>query len=189
MSEQKRDIDWDAVRADYESGSSFNVLADRYHVSKTYIIERRNKGNWNRPTTDRPPNTQGIPNRDVNATMRVAEAIKLRVKKFTYQEIADQCGYSDASACHHAVQRELQRIVVENIEELRREESIIYDRLHAECWELAIDKGNKGRLFAVDRLISISERRAKLMGLDVRPDEVLAGVTIIREYGVEVAKV
>lgn len=128
-------------------------------------MTRRNKN------TD---NTKGTTTRDVNAAMRAAMALKLRAQKLTYDEIAHQCGYADRGACHKAVQRELERVVVENVEELRREECMMLDTLHSEIWPLAIDKENKSRLFAADRLLTISEHRRKLMGLDKRSEDELA---------------
>jgi hypothetical protein len=186
---------WLAIRTDYENGVSFRALAAKYSISKTYIIEKRNKENWNRPdrpTTDRPLSSQSVsnpPTRDVNAVMRVAMALKLRARKLTYQQIADECGYGSASACRKAVQRELERIVVEAVEELRREEAYIYDQWHAECSEMFLNKANKGRLFALDRLIEISRDRRKMLGLDVKTDDLPPGVTVVREYGVEVGQI
>jgi len=56
------DVNWPQVRADYEAGgTSLRQLAAKYGVSKTYLIERRNKEKWNRPDRspiDRPPTTQ-----------------------------------------------------------------------------------------------------------------------------------
>src|SRR5258707_1047663 len=46
-------IDWSVIRQEYEQGTSLRSLATKHEVSKTYIIEKRNKENWNRPTTDR----------------------------------------------------------------------------------------------------------------------------------------
>lgn len=119
-------------------------------------------------------NTKGNTARDVNAAQRAMMALQLRAKKLTYDEIAQQCGYNDRAAAHKAVQRELSRVVVENVEELRREEMMMLDRLQVECWK-RMEDGEYGRakLFAVDRLLAISERRAKLMGLDMRPEEQL----------------
>lgn len=63
-------FDWQAIQADYESGKmSLRKLALTYGVSKTYLIERRDKENWNKPTklatTDRPtdhtPPVVGMP--------------------------------------------------------------------------------------------------------------------------------
>ncbi len=46
--------DWQAIRAEYEQGASLRSLARSYGVSKTYLIEKRDKEEWNRPTTNRP---------------------------------------------------------------------------------------------------------------------------------------
>lgn len=127
--------------------------------------------------------------RDVNAAQRAALAVKLRASKMTYEQIAQQCGYADRQTAHKAVQRELQRTVVANVDTLRREESVTLDLLQNECMKMFLDKENKGRLFAADRLLQIMERRARLFGLDAKPDAIPDGVTIIREYGTEIARV
>lgn len=105
--------------------------------------------------------------RDVNAVQRVALALDLRAKKMRLVDIAAQCGYASAGACYNAIQRELERVVVENVEELRREEADGLDKLEAECWKRLEEEGfEKARLFAVDRILAIKDRRAKLFGLD-----------------------
>jgi hypothetical protein len=177
-----KQVDWIAIRTDYENGVPFRMLANKYDVSKTYIIEKRNKENWNRPTkTDRPPDTQGVPNRDVNAVNRVSLALDLRAKKLTYEEIARQCGYGSASACRKAIQRELDRVVVENVEELRREECYILDRVHRRLYEAAMDEKNKDWQWAADRVLVVSKARRDLMGLDKPVDEGIGPQLIIRE--------
>ncbi len=140
-------------------------------------------------------NAKGTTPRDANAGVRVIQALELRAKKLTYDQIASQCGYSDRASCYRAVQRELDRRVVSNVDEMRKQEADMLDQLHTVCWELAIDKANKGRLFAVDRVLAISERRAKLMGLDMKPDEILANqhyvkkVVLTHETSIEVQNV
>lgn len=127
------------------------------------------------------PTTSPIP-RDVNAGQRVVQALALRAKKLTYEEIAAQCGFADRASCYRAIQRELERRVVTNVDHLRRQEADMLDQLHQVCWDMAMDKANKGRLFAVDRVLAISERRAKLLGLDIpAKDAATANITIIRE--------
>jgi hypothetical protein len=55
---------------------------------------------------------------------------------------------------------------------LRLEELDSLERLEKICWERLTDKEYpKGALFAVDRILAIKERRANLMGLDVKSDE------------------
>lgn len=129
-------------------------------------------------------------NRDVNAAQRAVMALELRAKKMTYADIAAQCGYATASACRKAVLRELDRVVVSNVEELRREEAAKLDQLEAMCWERLEEEGfEKAKLFAVDRIIQISDLRAKLFGLYAKADESMRTGTIIREYGVEIGNV
>lgn len=131
-------------------------------------------------------NTQGgtkAPhNRDANAAQRAAMAVKLRSMKMTYDEVAKQCGYANASSCRKAILRELERTVVENVEELRKEELESLERLEFECWKIFYDKEkDKARLFAVDRILTIKDRRAKLMCLDKRPEEELTSQHYTKE--------
>lgn len=128
--------------------------------------------------------TKGTTTRDVNAAMRAASAMKMRAEqRLTYEEIARQCGYADRRSCHKAVQRELERTVVTNANELRREELAQLEYLQYECLKRLRDtRYEKSMLFAVDRILQISERRAKLLGLDTKPDDALmANITVIRE--------
>lgn len=122
------------------------------------------------------------PNRDVNAAQRVTLAVQLRARKMTYEAIAKQCGYSNASVCRKAVMRELDRCIIKDVEALRTEELDSLERLEFECWKIFTDKTkDKGRLFAVDRILSIKDRRAKLMGLDVKSEEAARAMVVIRE--------
>lgn len=120
--------------------------------------------------------------RDVNAGQRAALALELRTQKMKYDDIAKRCGYGSAGAAHKAVQREMQRTIVINVEELRREELNFLDMLTAECLKKMQDKANKDPLWAVDRLIKISDQRARLMGLEIPTNNNIAiGQAIIRE--------
>lgn len=125
-------------------------------------------------------NTKGN-TRDINAANRAVLALQLRAQKLTYDEIAQRAGYNDRAAAHKAVQREMSRVVVENVESLRREELLTLDIMQTECMQLFMDQDNKGRLFAADRILQILERRAKLMNLDKRPEDVLTAQVIVRE--------
>lgn len=135
---------------------------------------------------NRKPENQGVQNpsnRDINATQRVALAVKLRAQKVKYDDIARMCGYGSAGAAHKAIQRELKRTISTNIEELRREELDSLERLEMKCWAIFDDKERvKGQLFAVDRILAIKDRRAKLMGLDMpRDSHIAAAQIVIRE--------
>jgi hypothetical protein len=112
------------------------------------------------------------PTRDVNAVVRVDMAIKLRATKMKYEDIAKQCGFPSAQACRKAVMRELNRVVVRDIDALRTEELDSLDYLELECWKIFSNKDNaKQRLFAIDRILNIKKRRADLMGLDMTSEE------------------
>lgn len=132
---------------------------------------------------------QEVINRDVNAAQRASTAVELRASRLTYEKIATQCGYANPGAARKAIMRELDRTIVKNVEQLRTEEMSTLDILQNGCMTLFLDEKNKGRLFACDRILMIMERRAKLMGLDTKPDAFPEGTTIIREYGVEITRV
>ena len=125
---------------------------------------------------------QEVTNRDVNAAQRAVMAVQLRAQQLTYEEIAKRAGYSGPSACRKAIMRELDRVVVRNVDQLRIEELSMLNQMHNEVWQLFMDRKNKGRLFAVDRILAISERKAKLMGLDTPVDQAIAAnMVVVRE--------
>src|SRR5260221_14717688 len=103
----------------------------------------------NYPSRRKPDNHAGT-NRDVNAANRASVAIRLRAQMLTYDEIAKRAGYSGPSAARKAIMRELDRTIVKDVDELRTQELSMLNQMHAECWELFIDKKSRGRLFAAD---------------------------------------
>jgi len=113
--------------------------------------------------------TQRVQQRDANAAERVSLALKLRLEKKTYDEIAKACGYTDRASAYNAVKREMDRRIVGNVDDLRREESLILDALHNAVMPLVTDI--KCNLFAVDRVLAIMDRRARLLGLDIKPED------------------
>ena len=129
------------------------------------------------------PKQQQAPTRDPNASQRAALAISLRSQKLTYEEIAARAGYASAGAAHKAIMREVNRTITLNVEELRRQEAESLDELERRCWERLQDsEHNKYMLYAVDRILAIKERRAKLMGLDQTPDAANnLNVVVVRE--------
>jgi AraC-like DNA-binding protein len=135
--------------------------------------------------------TQGLQRRDVNAAARATQAVELRMQRLPYEEIAKRCGYADRATCYNAVQREMQRRVVVNVDALRAEETASLDLLEQECWKIFYNKDReKAQLFAVDRILAIKERRARLLGLDIAKDaNIAAAQIIIREYAADVEAV
>ena len=120
--------------------------------------------------------------RDVNAVTRVHTAIQLYAQHLSWDDIAARAGYASRGAAHNAVMREMDRVVVKDIDELRTQELHMLNIMHSEVWDLFMDRKNKGRLFAADRILAISERRSKLLGMDVPVDNAIAAnMVIVRE--------
>lgn len=91
------------------------------------------------------------------------EALTMRSRGFTYQKIADAMGCSMTGAFKR-VQRALAAIPQEAVEEYRRLEGERLDSLLAVALHQALT-GSRS-LLAIDRVLAIMDRRAKLMGLD-----------------------
>jgi AraC-like DNA-binding protein len=153
--------------------------------------------------------------RDIDTAERDAEAARLRARGRTYQQIADELGFSDKSNAHKAVQRTLAAVPVEAAEEVRKLELDKLDNLERAALEVMgrkhvfVQQGHVVRqrigverdadgierldadgkeiplyedvlddgptLKAVETLLRVAERRARLLGLDT---PVKANVTV-----------
>ncbi len=122
--------------------------------------------------------------RGVTAARRDARAAELRTRGLSYQQIADQLGYTSRANAYRAVARALAEIVAEPAAELRALELARLDAmaraaravLEGEHWVVSHGRvvEHDGRplvddapvLHAIDRLLAIQTRRARLLGLD-----------------------
>ncbi len=122
--------------------------------------------------------------RTVETAKRDAEAARLRSRGRTYSQIAEELGFCDKSAAHHAVARVFDGFKVEardllikiELDKLDMMTRAVIDVLEAEHYTVSDGRivylGDKELLDhapvlqAVDRLLKISDRRAKLLGLD-----------------------
>lgn len=120
----------------------------------------------------------------LKAAERRLQAIELRKQGMTYRQIGDVLGCNESRA-HQIVTEEMARLNVERAESaalLVRLECERMDALHSTLWPVAL----AGDLNAVDRVIKLMARRAKLLGLDA-PSSTLVNVnrpvptTIIEE--------
>jgi hypothetical protein len=109
---------------------------------------------------------------DMAAKQRAVRAMQLREEGMTYDTIAGELGFSGRSAVYNAIDRELDRMAQHSVENLRKSEGSRLDRLDA----IAIPKALKGDLWALDRVLNIQARRAKLYGLDMDRGELLAAM-------------
>jgi hypothetical protein len=89
--------------------------------------------------------------------------LTMRKAGVPFEVIADRVGYKDKSGAYRAWERAMKGLVTEPAEELRKLELARLDDLLFAIWK----KGTEGDLGAIDKLLKISERRAKLAGLDM----------------------
>ena len=125
---------------------------------------------------------RGTTQKAIIAAEKSRQALRLRREGYTLEEIAEQCGYSDKSGAYRAIKRELARIPVEDAEELQKLELLRLNYLETICYKRMLAKGKNDPLWAVDRLIAISESRRKLMGLDTPVEAVqMNNIVVVRE--------
>ncbi len=97
------------------------------------------------------------------ARKREADALELRLGGATYEQIAGRLGYKNRSGAMRAVQRALDKLISpENVESLRQLELERLDRLLLGIWSSAV----RGNPPAIDRVLKILERRARILGID-----------------------
>jgi hypothetical protein len=129
-------------------------------------------------------NAKGKYVRDVATATRDAEAARLRTRGVAYDAIASQLGYASKGAAYDGVHRALMAVVAEAGEDVRRIELERLDRMWesalaiAERFHVVVSNGrvvydgerpvedDMPALQAIDRLLRIQERRARLLGLD-----------------------
>ena len=102
-----------------------------------------------------------MPARKIEAVQRASEALRLRGEGLSYRAIGERLNISPQTAWND-VQAALEIILVENATILLRLELERLDSLQFAVWPQA----TSGDCRAIDRVLRIMERRAKLLGLD-----------------------
>lgn len=87
--------------------------------------------------------------------------LELRLAGATYEDIGDVVGRHKANV-YRRIKKAIQEIPKSEVDELRALESERLSRVQRSVWRQALE----GHLGAVDRVIKISERRSRLLGLD-----------------------
>jgi hypothetical protein len=108
---------------------------------------------------------------DPEVIEREAQVVKLRAQGMTWSQIAEAVGYSHPGNAQQAYVRANNRILVDDIKELRQ---IGQDRLDTALQAIWPDV-LAGDIPAINTLIRLEERRAKLYGLDM-PTKIQAEV-------------
>jgi hypothetical protein len=96
---------------------------------------------------------------------RDLECVRLRAQGLRWDAIAARLGYSHASHAHRRFSIMMASIPAEDVAEARKLEVERLDAALCAIWEKVV----AGNLWAIDRLLKISEQRCKLLGLNA-PD-------------------
>lgn len=116
-------------------------------------------------------------------------ALELRRDGKTWHQIADELEYADASGAYRAAKRLLDRTEFEAVEEYRAIEADRLDEAHRIQVDALKSLVTKGALDvippAVNALVKISDRRAKLLGLDAPTRVAVTGTEDFAETAVK----
>lgn len=124
--------------------------------------------------------------RTIDTAERDAQACRMRAQGHSYVEIAEQLGFDGRATAYRAVERAIMAVISEPAVQVRTLELARLDAMLVEVWRVLKAKHvvvSQGRvvlhpdtgepllddgpvLAAVDRALKISERRARLLGLD-----------------------
>lgn len=107
----------------------------------------------------------------IGAQTKAEMALNLRTSGVPFREIAAKLGYADESGARKAVYAILKKSRDEKVADYRAIELEKLDKL-----EFAISQSARsGHLGAIDRMLRIMERRARLLGLDTPEKQALVG--------------
>lgn len=95
------------------------------------------------------------------ATDRRIQAVELALAGHSFDQIAQQIGYSNRGTAWRAVQKALKDREIEAVDAYRETELARLDALQAACWESAC----AGDRSAIETALRIIEKRCRLLGL------------------------
>ena len=100
---------------------------------------------------------------DPDALEKQAQVLSLRRLGATFDQIAKQLGYASASGAYNAYRKACMNIIYEEVEETRKMECDRLDNAQTRIMPAV----NNGDVSAINALLRIMERRARLLGLDM----------------------
>lgn len=100
------------------------------------------------------------------AAYRRARAVELRARGLTYEQVAQEVGYTSRATAYNAISEALEVRQAEGVEQLRRLELDRLDAVHASVWPQAMD----GHVPSVMALLRVMELRTRLLGLQAPAD-------------------
>lgn len=108
---------------------------------------------------------------DMNAEQRATMALQLHVMGYTYQQIADKCGYANHSGALKAVKKLRAKLPIMDVRDTTAIQFMRIERGILECMRWMDERPPQDRLWAIDRLVPLLKRQAELMGLDAPKPE------------------
>ena len=102
----------------------------------------------------------------LSRTEKGRRALELRVKGYSFQEIADELGYADSRMAHNVVRDELEAAGVESVEEMRQIEGLRLERVIRAIWPQVLRED----LEAIKTVSQIVRLKTGLFGLDAGPE-------------------
>jgi len=116
-----------------------------------------------------PPGPNPGPDQDLDEPSRDEQALALRRQSLPYDEIASRLGWASKSSAFQAVQRAQAREQQESPQQARANISAQLDELGEAVRSIALGDGSAPdlRLRAAKGYLSVLDRKARLLGLDV----------------------
>ncbi|MGZ0711115.1 hypothetical protein ACWPKO_22580 (plasmid) [Coraliomargarita sp. W4R53] len=120
-----------------------------------------------------------------NAAEKADEAVRLRLTRMPYRQIAKRVGYAGPGSAQKAVERALKNLPRESATTLRISELETLDLAQRALMAPVLN----ANLAAVDRLLKIMEHRARLTGLydNVTDSGIEEFKTVLRAWSVQIA--
>ena len=115
------------------------------------------------------PEDVGLPEEQLLA--KELKVLDLRRAGFTFQRIAEETGYRQPSGAQRAYKRIMDRTKPQAVEEHRWQELDRLDRMQVALWPRAMKGDDK----AINTIVRLMERRARLVGIDA-PTKIQAEV-------------
>lgn len=115
---------------------------------------------------------------------RDQRAVDMRRAGVSWDAIARALGYASSGHAHDSFMTYMREYPRESIDDARQVELDRLDQLQAAIWQQCLASGSTNQHWAIDRMLKISDQRARLLGLNA---PVRQEVSVITESTVDQA--
>jgi len=145
--------------------------------AQTFVGSKPGASRRPRPRKPAAPETIARAERD-------QRAVDMRRAGVSWDAIARALGYSDSGHAHRSFMTYMHNYPKETVEQSRQVELDRLDQLQAAIWQQCLASGSSNQHWAIDRMLKISDQRARLLGLNA---PVRQEVSVITESAVDTA--